>query len=147
MQKERSHTSRMLEPFKNVISSSIHTISLSPPTSLLRIPILFHTVKAYALIDTGAAGSFLSLQAFQNIPSCLASIISKYTSSSDGPKFKTISGEVMNATGLYQVTFQFKNFDLFTHTSHVIDGLGEGCILGIDFLTDNLTTVIPQRLL
>lgn len=134
-------------PPEEVDHPNIKTISQSPFSSLLRIPIFFDHIESHALIDTGAAGSFLSLYLFGTLPSSLTSLVSQYTPFSEGPRFKTISGEVLRATGLYNITFQLSNTDAFTHMFHVIDGLDEGCILGLDFLTCNKITVIPEKLI
>ena len=76
LQKDRTNSKAMLLPRTG---SSINTIKGNPqnqsnkePTSslpsLMRIPISFYNIKAQALVDTGAAASFISLSLLKKLP-------------------------------------------------------------------------------
>ena len=106
---------------------------------LIRIPLAFANLKTQALIDTGAAASFISMQILKKIP--VEYMIDKSLTNNTRPIFKTVSGDVVRAKGFYEVKLKFDNEHKLSHCFYVIDRLDEGCILGIDFLTKHSMTI------
>ena len=100
---------------------------------LMRIPITFYTVKTQALIDTGAAASFICLSLLKQLP--YEKLVDK-ENKFNKPVFRTVAGNVIKIKGVYEVDLQLSNKHDFKHTFYILEHLDEGCILGIDFLND-----------
>ena len=103
-----------------------------PP--LIRIPVSFFSVKCQALIDTGAAASFICLSLLRKLP------YDKLVEINDNclnPMFRTAVGDLIKIKGTYQLTITLSDNHEFVHTFFVFEHLADGCILGIDFLHAN----------
>ena len=94
---------------------------------LMRIPVSFSNLKAQALVDTGAAASFLAHRLFKKIPYGKIKIIEE--SQSNMQLFKTVSGELVKPLGRFEIRINLAKKHPFTHTFYVISELDEGCIL------------------
>ncbi len=109
---------------------NINHINLESLPQLIRIPITFYNIKAQALIDTGAAASFISLSLLKKLP--LEKLVEK--NRNNKPIFKTVSGDVIKVKGIYEIEIKLSNEHDYKHTFYILEHLDEGCILGIDFL-------------
>jgi|LakMenE01Jun11ns_1017448.scaffolds.fasta_scaffold9714295_2 predicted aspartyl protease len=110
---------------------------------LMRIPVSFSNLKTHALIDTGAAASFLAHRLLIDIPY-------KDIEEITGPNrieqlFKTASGELVRPIGRYKLHMKLARRHPFSHTFFVMSDLEEGCILGYDFLEINAISVNPSE--
>ncbi len=110
-------------------------------TPLMRIPISIFSINSQALVDTGAAASFVSLELLTKLPNekliedgVIPSLI-----------FKTVSGEIIKSKGMYELSIEILGQHVFRHTFFVLEKLDEGCILGIDFLTKHGVAVDPPH--
>jgi hypothetical protein len=110
---------------------------------LMRIPISFSNLKTHALIDTGAAASFLAH---------ILRIDKPYKDIREitGPNkieqlFKTASGELVRPIGRYELHMKLARKHPFIHIFFVMSDLEEGCILGYDFLEINAISVNPSE--
>ena len=68
--------------------------------SLLRVPVVFHNVSKFALIDTGASASFISDEYLANIPD--ESINHEIVNTKDRI-FRSASGETMRISSMYNL--------------------------------------------
>ena len=110
-----------------------------PP--LMRIPISFYNVRAQALVDTGAAASFISLSLLKKLP------FEKLKNKENElwkPTFRTVAGDKIKIKGVYEIDITLSDTDGYKHTFFILEHLDEGCILGIDFL-NNLDIVISAK--
>ena len=149
LQIDRTYRKAMLLPRTG---SSINTIKGNPqnqsnkePTSslpsLMRIPISFYNIKAQALVDTGAAASFISLSLLKKLS--FEKLVDKKNEFWK-PIFRTVVGDKIKIKGLYEIDITLLDEDHFKHTFYVLEHVDEGCILGIDFL-NNLDIVISAK--
>lgn len=99
--------------------------------SLLRVPVAFSHLKTFALIDTGAAASFISDEYLAMIPD--AAVLNEFACTTKRV-FQSAAGEKMPVTGIFQLLLQLSPECSVHHTFYVLPKLEEGCILGIDFL-------------
>ena len=67
---------------------------------LLRVPVVFHSVSKFALIDTGACASFISDEYLATIPE---EAVVKTIESNTERVFRSASGETMKITGVYEI--------------------------------------------
>lgn len=115
---------------------------LETHTALLRIPISLGANTINALIDTGASVSLLCLQTFEQLNPKIVKLLkgpNEITS-----RFRSVSGNVMRAIGLYNIRMTLQNTHSITHPFFVINQLDESCILGIDFITKHELIVHPK---
>ena len=103
-----------------------------PP--LIRIPVSFFSVKCQALIDTGAAASFICLSLLRKLP---YDKLVEINGNCLNPMFRTAVGDLIKIKGTYQLTITLSDNHEFVHTFFVFEHLADGCILGIDFLHAN----------
>ena len=103
-----------------------------PP--LLRIPVSFYSVKCQALVDTGAAASFICLSLLRKLP---YNKLVEVNNNCLNPMFRTAVGDVIKVRGTYQLSITLSDKHDFVHNFFVFDHLADGCILGIDFLHAN----------
>ncbi len=107
----------------------------------MRIPVTFSSLKTQALIDTGAAASFLAHRLLVRIP--YSEIKELQVSDPNIQLFRTVSGEVVKSIGRYELeSVKLARRHTFSHQFYVITGLNEGCILGYDFLAANKIVII-----
>jgi hypothetical protein len=104
---------------------------ITPLPPLIRIPVSFYSVKTQALVDTGAAASFICLSILRKLPYNDLIEVKDYLLK---PMFRTAAGDVIKVRGIYRLTIILSNNKNFSHQFFVLDHLPEGCILGIDFL-------------
>ena len=107
----------------------------------MRIPISFYNVRAQALVDTGAAASFISLSLLKKLP------FEKLKNKENElwkPTFRTVAGDKIKIKGVYEIDITLLDTDGYKHTFFILEHLDEGCILGIDFL-NNLDIVISAK--
>ena len=81
----------------------------------MRIPVSFSNLKTHALIDTGAAASFLAHRLLIDIPY-------KDIEEITGPNrieqlFKTASGELVRPIGRYELHMKLARKSLYIHFS------------------------------
>ena len=101
---------------------------------LLREIVTFGSNNASALIDTGAAASFLSNQILKKIPP--DKVVEKITDNSHA-LFRTMSGEIMQSRGYFEIDIHVSDKHRFKQCFFILDRIDEGCILGMDFLRNN----------
>ena len=109
---------------------------------LMRIPLTLYTISAQALVDTGAAASFISFELIKQLP--LEIKLEETECQTIRPLFKTVSGEIVESKGSYKIKITLDKNHHFEHVFHVMQRLDEGCILGIDFLVQHGITVDPS---
>lgn len=118
----------------NVNNSSLHT--------LIRIPVRFTNFSSQALLDTGAAASFISANLFSNFNS-------KQVTHVESPKlshsFKTASGTILYPLGYYTIAVTLDSKFVLQHPFFILPNLEEGCILGIDFITTHNIKIDPTN--
>jgi len=102
--------------------------------SLLRVPVVFHNISKFALIDTGASASFISDEYLATIPD--ESINHEITNTKERV-FRSASGETMRITSMYNLRVKLSPECTLNQVFYVIPKLEEECILGIDFLHNN----------
>jgi hypothetical protein len=95
---------------------------------LMRIPVTFSNLKTQALIDTGAAASFLAHRLLVRIP--YKDIKELEVSDPNVQLFRTVSGELVKPIGRYELSIRLARRHPFIHQFYVITDLDEGCILG-----------------
>jgi len=107
-----------------------------PPTPrrLFRLPIFFTAFrKTYALIDSGAASSFISTQLLAQLD---PQLIQEDDKNFLCPIFTTASNEIIKTYGCFNIKFTLDDFilrqDFFSSSV-----MRESIILGADFLVDN----------
>jgi hypothetical protein len=108
----------------------------------MRIPVQFNTLKTQALIDTGAAASFLAHRLLIRIP--YNDIKEIQVSDPHMQLFRTVSGEIVKPIGRYELNVRLARRHPFTHQFFVIADLDEGCILGYDFLAAHEIVISPS---
>ena len=116
---------------------------ISSVAQLMRIPINFINVQTQALIDTGAAASFLAHRLLIQIPFKNITVIEQ--DSNTLQYFKTVSGEIVKPIGRFELRIKLAKDHPFTHTFYVVSDLDEGCILGYDFLANHGISVNPSK--
>ena len=102
--------------------------------SLLRVPVVFHNISKFALIDTGAAASFISNEFLATIPD--ESINHEIVNTKDRV-FRSASGETMRISSMYNLKVKLLPDCTVNQVFYVLPKLEEECILGIDFLHNN----------
>ncbi len=102
----------------------------------------FSTLNTQALIDTGAAASFLAHRLLIRIP--YNEIKELHVSDPYMQLFRTVSGEVVQPIGRYELNVRLARRHTFTHQFYVITDLDEGCILGYDFLAAHEIVISPS---
>ena len=110
---------------------------------LMRVPVSFSSLKTQALIDTGAAASFLAHRLLIKIPH--GEIREIYNVNNNTQLFRTVSGELIKPQGCYELSIKLARRHSFKHTFYVMSELEEGCILGYDFLATNEIIVNPSE--
>ena len=108
---------------------------------LMRIPLTIYTISAQALVDTGAAASFISFELIKKLPQ---SLVQEIECQSIRSLFKTVSEEIVESKGSYKIKITLNKNHHFEHAFHVLQHLNEGCNLGIDFLILHKITVDPS---
>ena len=98
---------------------------------LCRVNIRFNKYGRLALVDSGSAVTLLSADLFSRLSS--KQVVEK---SQHRQTFNSTAGEPLLSLGCYLIPFKIKTLS-FSHAFHIIQGLQEQCILGIDFLKDN----------
>ena len=106
--------------------------------SLLRVPVVFHSVSKFALIDTGACASFISDEYLATIPE---EAVVKTIESNTERVFRSASGETMKITGVYEIKIKLSPECEVNQIFYVLPKLEEECILGIDFLHTNKISI------
>jgi hypothetical protein len=93
---------------------------------LMRIPVTFNNLKTQALVDTGAAASFLA----HRLLVCISYNYVKEVQVSDPNTqlFRTVSGELVKSIGRYELCIKLARRHTFNHPFYVLSNLDEGCI-------------------
>ena len=91
---------------------------------LFRIPISINNHSSHALVDTGAAASFISSPLFSQ----LAPDNISQEQNSPTPKFKTASGNIIEPLGYYSTPIRLGNQLTIQHPFYIIPKLEESCI-------------------
>jgi hypothetical protein len=104
--------------------------------SLLRVPVVFHSVSKFALIDTGA--SFISDEYLASIPE---EAVVKTIESNTERVFRSASGETMKITGVYEIKIKLSPECEVNQIFYVLPKFKEEGILGIDFLHTNKISI------
>ena len=134
---------RIIQP-QNYYHDSLPIISrIATVAQLMRIPVSFANVKTQALVDTGAAASFLAHRLLDKIP--FKEITSVEQNQANLQYFKTVSGEIVKPTGRFELQIKLAKDHPFKHTFYVVSDLDEGCILGYDFLENNGLSINPSE--
>ena len=107
----------------------------------MRIPVTFGSLKTQALVDTGAAASFLAHRLLVHIPYNDIKELQDYDHNIQ--LFRTVSGEVVKPLGRYELNIRLARRHPFTHPFYVIADLDEGCILG--YCKDPSTAASKRR--
>jgi hypothetical protein len=124
-------------------SAPVNTLPIiSSIAELMRIPVHFSSLKTQALVDTGAAASFLAHRLLICIP--YNEIKELHVSDPYMQLFRTVSGEVVQPIGRYELNIKLARRHTFTHQFYVISDLDEGCILGYDFLAAHEIVINPS---
>jgi hypothetical protein len=111
--------------------------------SLLRVPVAFTHLKTFALVDTGAAASFISDEYLAMVPD--AAVLNEFACTTKRV-FQSAAGECMPVTGIFELILQLSPECNVNHTFYVLPKLEEGCILGIDFLhSHNITLDVANK--
>ena len=129
---------------KNVENVEINNLNNNPNNliiPLMRIPIKIFSVNSQALVDTGAAASFVSLELLRKLPNEKLIEEERYPALI----FKTVSGETIKSKGMFELSIEISGRHVFKHAFYVLEKLNEGCILGIDFLTKHGVAVDPKN--
>ena len=106
--------------------------------TLLRIPVVFHNISKFALLDTGACGSFISDQYLATIPD--NAVICDLVDTTRRT-FQSATGETIGITGTYELKMHISKNYFVKQIFYVLPKLDEQCILGIDFLTNNNASI------
>ena len=129
---------------KTVENVEINNLN-NPPTTLaiplMRIPITIFSVNAQALVDTGTAASFISLELLKKLPNDKVKEKERFPAL----VFRTVSGETIKSKGMFELSITISGKHVFTHVFYVLEKLNEGCILGIDFLTKHGVAIDPKN--
>ena len=134
---KKKHKKKNIE---NVVLNNLKNPPTPLPIPLMRIPISIFSVNAQALVDTGAAASFVSVKLLKKIPNDKIKEKIRYPALI----FKTVSGETIRSKGLFELSVKISGKHVFTHPFYALEKLNEGCILGIDFLTTHGVAVDPK---
>ena len=119
-----------------------HSIELEPLPPLIRIPVKFYSISSQALVDTGAAASFICLSLLRKLPYKKVEEVKDHNLK---PMFRTAVGDIIKIKGIYKITITLSNNHEFTHTFFVFEHLADGCILGIDFLSAHNFTIHTKK--
>ena len=126
---------------KNVEINNVSKNTNNLDIPLMRIPISIFNINTQALVDTGAAASFISLELLTRLPNEKL----KEDESFNALIFKTVSGETIKSKGKYELSIEISKKGEYEHSFYVLEKLNEGCILGIDFLTQHGVAIDPQN--
>jgi len=125
-------------------TSTVNTLPIvASVAQLMRIPVTFGSLKTQALVDTGAAASFLAHRLLVHIPYNDIKELQDYDHNIQ--LFRTVSGEVVKPLGRYELNIRLARRHPFTHPFYVIANLDEGCILGYDFLAAHKIVINPSE--
>ena len=107
---------------KNVENVEINNLNNNPNNliiPLMRIPINIFSVNSQALVDTGAAASFVSLELLKKLPN------EKLIEEERFPAliFKTVSGETIKSKGMFELSIEISGRHVFKHAFYVLDKL------------------------
>ena len=142
-----SHKSTRSTPAATIgllTTPNVHTLPIiANVAQLMRIPVTFSNLKTQALIDTGAAASFLAHRLLICIP--YTDIKELQVSDPNVQLFRTVSGEVVKPIGKYELSIRLARRHPFIQQFYVITDLDEGCILGYDFLAANKIVINPSE--
>lgn len=97
---------------------------------LVRIPVEFHKQQTHALLDTGAAASFISAEKFATLNN---NIITNENVATQLNSFVSATGKIMYPLGHYSIALKLSPECKLQHSFFVLPDLRENCILGIDF--------------
>ena len=97
---------------------------------LVRIPVEFHKQQTHALLDTGAAASFISAEKFATLNN---NIITNENVATQLNSFVSATGKIMYPLGHYSIALKLSPECKLQHSFFVLPDLKENCILGIDF--------------
>ncbi len=104
---------------------------LTPLPPLIHIQVSFYSISTQALIDNGAAASFICLSILRKLPYSKLIEVSDYLFK---PIFRTEAGDIIQVKGVYRLCITLSHEVDFSHHFFVLEHLPEGCILGKDFL-------------
>lgn len=113
--------------------------------NLMRVPIIIHKRSTLALIDCGSAASLLPLAVFIDLPNNHRKPVVQEIN--HDIYFKTISGELMQSLGLYNIKFRIETNPpcIFSHPFYIIKSMNEGAVLGHDFLSKYKLVLFPRN--
>ena len=89
----------------------------------MRIPVTFSNFKTHALVDTGAAASFLAHRLLIRIP--YNDVTELQSCNRNVQFFRTVSGEVVKPIGIYQLNIILARRHPVMHKFYVITDLDE----------------------
>ena len=106
--------------YKNVENVEINNLNNNANNliiPLMRIPINIFSVNSQALVDTGAAASFVSLELLKKLPN------EKLIEEERFPAliFKTVSGETIKSKGMFELSIEISGRHVFKHAFYVLD--------------------------
>ena len=101
---------------------------------LFRLALLLTKHQCRALVDTGSVASFISAKLFSKLS---ARRIEEVPEDVVTPHFKSASGSPIIPLGYYSVPIKLNDKLIITNPFYIVPHLEEGCILGVDFITQN----------
>lgn len=129
------HETRKSETQNEIINLDKTLFSIEHITPLIRIPIEIEDLSTQALVDTGAAASFISFNVYKQLDLCRKEHLKLFNNNNN--QFKTVSGELIKTYGRCELHIKLATGIQLKHYFHILDKLDEACILGIDFLNKN----------